>query len=115
MCGIAGVLNRSDPAPVERMMNAMLRRGPDDSGLYKDRHVVLGHRRLSILDLTSAGHQPMSRADGRIWIVYNGEIYNHVELRRDLEGRGHRFVSRSDTEVILALYEEFGTECVARL
>ena len=115
MCGIAGILGRPDRPAVERMAEAMWHRGPDDVGLYEDTRVVLGHRRLSVIDLSAAGHQPMSGADGRLWIVYNGEIYNFMELKRMLEGRGHVFRSRTDTEVILALYEEFGTECVARL
>src|SRR5206468_8139825 len=87
----------------------------DDSGVYEDELIALGHRRLSVLDLSSAGRQPMARADGRLRIAYNGEIYNYRELRRELEGRGHRFVSRTDTEVILALYEEAGVDCVSRL
>ena len=91
MCGIAGILGPPDRTAVERMMSAMTRRGPDDLGLYEDAQITLGHRRLSIIDLSAAGHQPMQRAGGRLWIVYNGEIYNHVELRRDLESRGHRF------------------------
>ena len=115
MCGISGVFGRPDRAAVERMMEAMVLRGPDDSGLYEDADAVLGMRRLSILDLSKAGHQPMSRANGKLWIVYNGEVYNFRELRRELEGRGHRFHSNTDTEVILALYEEMGTECVTRL
>jgi asparagine synthase (glutamine-hydrolysing) len=115
MCGIAGILGLPDKTAVERMMAAMVRRGPDDSGYYEDPRIALGHRRLSVIDLSQAGHQPMSRAEGRLWIVYNGEVYNFAALRRDLEGRGHHFVSRSDTEVILALYEEKGVECFAHL
>ncbi|PYT34255.1 MAG: asparagine synthase (glutamine-hydrolyzing) [Acidobacteria bacterium] len=115
MCGIAGILGHPDRDAVERMMEAMLSRGPDDGGIYQDDAVALGLRRLSILDLSSAGRQPMSRANDRLWIVYNGEIYNFRELRRELEGRGHQFESRTDTEVILALYEDMGAECVSRL
>ncbi len=115
MCGIAGILGTPDRDAVERMTAAMDSRGPDDVGSYADRWIALGHRRLSILDLSSAGHQPMSLADGKLWIVYNGEIYNFVELRRRLEARGRVFRSRSDTEVILALYEDMGTECVTLL
>jgi asparagine synthase (glutamine-hydrolysing) len=115
MCGISGLLGRPDRAAVERMMNSMVLRGPDDSGLYEDKDAVLGMRRLSVLDLSIAGHQPMSRAGGKLWIVHNGEVYNFRELRRGLEGRGHRFRSSTDTEVILALYEEMGAECVTRL
>ena len=115
MCGIAGIVGRPDRNAVQSMIDVMSRRGPDDSGIYEDPHVVLGHRRLSIIDLSTAGHQPMSRAGGRLWIVYNGEVYNFVDLRRELQGRGHHFLSQTDTEVILALYEEMGVECVARL
>lgn len=115
MCGIAGILGRPDRISVESMIEAMARRGPDDSGVYEDQHVVLGHRRLSVLDLTKAGHQPMSRASGRLWVVYNGEVYNFMALRRDLEARGHRFASATDTEVILALYEDQGIEGITRL
>ncbi|HKQ97115.1 MAG TPA: asparagine synthase (glutamine-hydrolyzing), partial [Candidatus Polarisedimenticolia bacterium] len=97
------------------MIDAMARRGPDDSGLYVDPGIALGHRRLAVIDVSPAGHQPMTRAGGRIVIVYNGEIYNFAELRRDLEARGHRFESRTDTEVIMALYEEYGVECLSRL
>jgi asparagine synthase (glutamine-hydrolysing) len=115
MCGIAGILGKPDRNAVQNMIDAMSRRGPDDSGLYEHPQVVLGHRRLSIIDLSAAGHQPMSRAGGLLWIVFNGEIYNFAALRQELKGRGHRFVSRTDTEVILALYEEMGVECVTRL
>src|SRR5262245_46881921 len=115
MCGIAGIIGRPDLEAVQAMTDAMSTRGPDDFGIHADSQVALGHRRLSILDLSMAGHQPMSRADGRLWIVYNGEIYNYKTLRRELEGRGHRFDSRTDTEVILALYEEMGVDCLARL
>ncbi len=83
--------------------------------LPEDARVCLGHRRLSILDVSPAGHQPMSRADGRFWVVFNGEIYNHPELRRELESLGHSFVSRSDTEVLLAAYAQWGEECLGRL
>jgi asparagine synthase (glutamine-hydrolysing) len=115
MCGLAGMLGRPDGEAMQRMLDAMARRGPDDCGVYQDARIVLGHRRLSIIDVTSAGHQPMSSAGGRLWIVYNGEIYNHAALREEMVRGGRRFVSRSDTEVILALYEEQGVDCVARL
>jgi asparagine synthase (glutamine-hydrolysing) len=95
-------------------------RGPNDGGLWDHRspdgsYIGLGSRRLSILDLSAGGHMPMSNEDGRIWITYNGEIYNFAELRRELEGKGHRFRSNTDTEVVLHLYEEMGQECVTRL
>jgi asparagine synthase (glutamine-hydrolysing) len=98
------------------MLAAIAHRGPDDSGINSlaDGAVVLGHRRLSILDLSPLGHQPMASADGRLWIVYNGEIYNFREVRRELEAKGARFVSDSDTEVVLAAYREWGLDSIAR-
>lgn len=122
MCGIAGIFNygsaaTDDRAVASRMRDAMVHRGPDDAGLYQspDRRVVLAHRRLSIVDLSRAGHQPMANEDGAIWITCNGEIYNHLEQRVPLTARGHVFASRSDTEVILHAYEESGPGCVSRL
>jgi asparagine synthase (glutamine-hydrolysing) len=128
MCGIAGqyrfagpadaVAAERDRALVQRMCDSIAHRGPDDSGLWQsaDGRVTLGHRRLSIVDLSAAGHQPMSNEDGTVWIAFNGEIYNHVELRRvhRLDER-HRFRSRTDTEVIVHLHEERGLECVREL
>ena len=95
----------------------MRHRGPDDQGEYYDAdgNVALGHTRLSIIDLTSAGHQPMSYSDGRLWIVFNGEVYNYREVKSVLEQKGHRFRSTSDTEVVLAAYAEWGTDAVQRL
>ncbi len=118
MCGIAGQVN-ADRRPVDgevvaRMGERLRHRGPDDHGIYVNGHVGLAHRRLSILDLSPAGHQPMSNEDGTIWIVFNGEIYNYRELRDGLQGR-HTFRSRTDTEVIIHLYEDYGPECVSRL
>lgn len=120
MCGIGGKLYFDPARPVERdileRMNAVLaHRGPDDAGIYCDGPVGLVHRRLSIIDLSPAGHQPMCNEDGTIWIVFNGEIYNFQSLRPDLLRRGHRFRSNSDTEVILHLYEEHGTDCLRLL
>ncbi len=117
MCGIAGVLGAADEAAVARMIEAMAHRGPDDVGVYVDREggVALGHRRLSIIDLSSAGHQPMSGAEGRHHIVYNGEVYNFAELRAELTAKGHRFRSNSDTEVLLAAYASRGALCLDRL
>lgn len=117
MCGIAGKYNFRDGSPVDpalirRMCDVMAYRGPDDSGVYTSGPVGLGHRRLSIIDLSDAGHQPMSSQDGSIWITFNGEIYNFLDLRKDLVKRGHRFKSDCDTEVIIALYQEYGEECV---
>jgi len=94
------------------MVNELLHRGPDNSGVWLGGKVGLGHTRLSIIDLSSAGNQPMSNEDGSIWVTYNGEVYNFQELRKNLESKGHRFKSRSDTEVIIHLYEEEGIECV---
>ena len=104
-----------DPAPVARMLATLHHRGPDDEGLYASGSAAFGFRRLSILDLSPAGHQPMSTPDGLVTIVFNGEIYNFLELRRDLELRGYVFRSRSDTEVLLNAYLEWGTGCVERL
>ena len=122
MCGIVGVFEYAGPGGLDqglliRMRDSMTHRGPDDAGVYvtSDGRLGLGHRRLAILDLSSAGHQPMSTPDGRYWVVYNGEIYNFIELRSNLELRGHRFRSRSDTEVLLALYAEEGPKMLHRL
>jgi asparagine synthase (glutamine-hydrolysing) len=122
MCGIAGILAFSDQfaldeATVARMTDSLRHRGPDDAGtlVRRDERVALGHRRLSIIDLSSAGHQPMSNEDGTVWITYNGEVYNHAELRAGLEARGHRYRSLTDTETIVHLYEEHGAGCVERL
>jgi asparagine synthase (glutamine-hydrolysing) len=119
MCGILAVLNR-DSSPVDRgllvrMRDAMHHRGPDDAGLHLDGPVGLAHRRLSIVDLSPAGHQPMANEDGTLWLVFNGEIYNYVELTQELKRRGHGFRSHTDSEVILHLYEEEGERCVERL
>jgi asparagine synthase (glutamine-hydrolysing) len=123
MCGIVGVYNYGNaglPLQAEtivRMRDTMAHRGPDDAGVHvtPDGRLGLGHRRLSILDLSSLGHQPMASPDGRYWIVFNGEIYNFRELRKDLEAKGHSFRSQSDTEVLLALYAESGPEMLHRL
>ena len=119
MCGIVGTLNLTTDRPIEgatlRQMLAMIRhRGPDQFGVYLDERIGMGSARLSIVDL-SAGQQPIANEDGSVWIVFNGEIFNHVELRRALEARGHRFVTRTDTEVILHLYEDLGPACLAHL
>src|SRR5438270_6358965 len=113
MCGIAGVFEFgrgaiADARLLERMTQLIAHRWPDDSGLVLRGSVGLGHRRLSIIVLSSAGHQPMASEDGAVWITYNGECYNYAELARFLRGRGHRFRSTSDTEVLLHLYLEQG-------
>jgi len=96
------------------MADTLYHRGPDDEGFYVSGPVGLGFRRLSIIDLAS-GHQPLSNEDGTVWIVFNGEIYNYQELREYLLTRGHIFSTRTDTEVIVHLYEELGPSCVERL
>jgi asparagine synthase (glutamine-hydrolysing) len=118
MCGILGIVGREgQPLERERFLRSrdtMTHRGPDDGGLYVDGPVMLGHRRLSIIDL-GGGHQPMSAAEGAVWIVFNGEIYNFRELRAELAGKGHAFKTTSDTEVILQLYLEAGVSGFERL
>lgn len=119
MCGICGIVafdpdRTIEPRIVKSMADSMLHRGPDDDGLYASGQAALGHRRLSIIDLTS-GRQPICNEDGTVWIVFNGEIYNFKELRRELVARGHGFQTNSDTEVIVHLYEEYGPGCVSRL
>jgi len=120
MCGICGIYHLEQERPVNEtrlksMARAMQHRGPDDEGFYQDGKVGLGHQRLSIIDTSPLGRQPMTSEDERLWIVCNGEIYNYLELRQQLVGRGHHFCSHSDTEVILHLYEEEGPACVHRL
>jgi asparagine synthase (glutamine-hydrolysing) len=115
MCGIAGIFN-VDGQPVghrqvQAMTRALAHRGPDGEGVYLNGVLGLGHRRLAILDLTEAGYQPMSYGDGRYWITYNGEVYNFVELRRELESLGYIFRTETDTEVILASYDRWGPDC----
>jgi asparagine synthase (glutamine-hydrolysing) len=119
MCGIVGLVH-AHGAPVARedviaMRDRLTHRGPDDAGLRVVGPVGFGSRRLSIFDLTPAGNQPMVTDDGRLWIVFNGAIYNHVELAAELRSMGHRFVSRSDTEVLLHMYAQYGKTCVHRL
>src|SRR5438093_9982408 len=119
MCAIVGIVKldpreRVDNAPLKRMRDILVHRGPDGAGLWSEGPVGLGHRRLAIVDV-AGGHQPMTNEDRTVWIVFNGEIYNHAEIRRELEARGHRYRTRSDTETILHLYEEEGERCVERL
>ena len=118
MCGIAGIV-RSDGRPIDEselrdMCRVMVHRGPDDEGVHLGEGIGLAMRRLSIIDLHS-GHQPVANEDQSVWVVFNGEIYNYRQLRKELEGRGHRFRTSSDTETIVHLYEEFGTRAVERL
>lgn len=119
MCGIVGTLNLRPSYPIQeatlRQMLAMIRhRGPDQFGIYLDKQVGLGSARLSIIDL-STGQQPITNEDQTLWIVFNGEIFNYVELRPELEARGHHFTTNTDTEVILHLYEDLGPDCLTRL
>src|ERR671918_743056 len=118
MCGITGIVAGGRPPfgePVRpaTMRDVLIHRGPDGAGLHADDHAAIAHRRLSIVDL-AGGHQPLSNEDGRIWVTYNGEIYNHADVRRQLEAAGHRYKTRSDTETIVHAYEEWGDECVHR-
>lgn len=119
MCGICGKLNRDLEAPVspsllKSMADSIIHRGPDDAGYYASGPVGLSFRRLSIIDL-STGHQPLTNEDGTVWIVFNGEIYNYQSLREQLISKGHTFKTRTDTEVIVHLYEELGERCVEQL
>lgn len=114
MCGIAGYSGTEIPELMPRMMDKMRHRGPDDEGEYKDGRVHLGMVRLSIIDL-GGGHQPISNEDGTVWTIFNGEIYNYIELRSELEEKGHRFKTNSDTETIVHAYEEYGTAFAHKL
>jgi asparagine synthase (glutamine-hydrolysing) len=122
MCGICGIVGTRDGFAVdEELVRAMRERlhhrGPDDGGSWHspEQRVALGHRRLSIIDLSPAGHQPMSNEDGTVWVTFGGEIYNHLDLRPELEANGHVYRSQTDTETIVHLYEEEGPRCVERL
>lgn len=119
MCGICGIFNTDRARRVERdtlaeMNQRIVHRGPDDEGFFVESNVGLAMRRLSIIDIRT-GHQPITNEDENVWIVYNGELYNHQELRKDLEARGHRYRTKSDTETIVHLYEEYGRDCVKYL
>lgn len=118
MCGICGVINfkggEVSPVLLRKMTDSIAHRGPDGEGWYRDKNVGLGHRRLAILDLSAAGHQPMITRDGRFALSYNGEIYNHAEIRAELEALGHRFRSNTDSEVVLLAWAQWGKQCVNR-
>src|SRR5919201_6124676 len=118
MCGIAGIWNRGgrpvDPLMLERMTAVLRHRGPDGAGSYVQGEIGLAHRRLSILDLTDEAAQPMGTPDGRLWLNYNGEIHNYLELRRELESSGAIFRSQGDTEVVLWAYRIWGHDCFER-
>ena len=119
MCGIAGILQTKNQGSINetlvtRMISVLRHRGPDESGMYLDPFIGLGHTRLSIIGL-EGGAQPLSNEDGSLWIVYNGETFNYVELRNELISKGHRFSTTTDTEVVLHLYEEFGPQFLQKL
>lgn len=118
MCGFVGYLTDASQKDLRNkdwiasQMNRMIvHRGPDDEGYFKDDHIAMGFRRLSIIDLDS-GHQPLSYANERFWLTFNGEIYNYLELRKDLKAEGYEFKTQSDSEVILAAYAKYGVKCV---
>ena len=119
MCGICGIFNpdrrrQVDREVLARMNGQIVHRGPDDAGFFVEDNVGLAMRRLSIIDLKT-GHQPISNETGELWIVYNGELYNHAELRQQLQARGHQYRTNSDTETVIHLFEEYGPDCVTRL
>ncbi|MCK5098212.1 MAG: asparagine synthetase B, partial [Desulfobacteraceae bacterium] len=119
MCGIAGILNLSSKDCVSedvilRMVSILNHRGPEESGVYFDQNIHMGHSRLSIIGLEK-GTQPITNQDGSLCIIYNGEVFNYIELRSMLEKKGHKFTTQTDTEVILHLYEEKGTACLSEL
>lgn len=123
MCGICGFISYKqggiEESALRMMCAAMRHRGPDDEGVYINNNITpsvgLGHRRLSIIDLSSEGHQPMPNEDKTAWIIFNGEIYNYLDLRSELEGKGHHFRSHTDTETVIHLYEEYGRDCLKYL
>src|ERR1022692_387660 len=119
MCGICGQFNISgqpvERPVIERMTASISHRGPDSNGVFVRGRIGLGHQRLSIIDLSQAGGQPMQSLGGDKWIVFNGEIYNYAALKRALELEGERFVSSSDTEVLLKLYERYGSACLDKV
>jgi asparagine synthase (glutamine-hydrolysing) len=116
MCGITGYYNRNGLSrdavrKTKQMLSVLTHRGPDGSGIYRDKNSVLGHNRLSIID-PEGGVQPMSNEDDTLWITFNGEVFNYPELRAELTAKGHKFKTNSDTEVILHLYEDKKEDCV---
>lgn len=115
MCGISGIINKNslkvEQNEIQKINDLISHRGPDDEGFYFEKNFAFGHRRLSILDLSSDGHQPMYYLD-RYVITYNGEVYNYLEIKDELMKDGYRFTSHTDTEVILASYDKWGEDCV---
>lgn len=118
MCGIVGIYNlRQNPVDsflLQKMTDTLHHRGPDDGAIYINKNVGLGHKRLSVIDVSPAGRQPMTNEDKTLWVVFNGEIYNFQEIKKDLERRGHKFSSKTDSEVILHSFEEWGHQCVKK-
>src|SRR5690348_16884343 len=117
VCGIVGLIDsraQVDPRAISAAAQTLYKRGPDDCGVWTSDNVGLGHRRLAIIDLTSSGHQPMRSADGRYVLVFNGEIYNFMEIRRQLASDDLHWRSSSDSEVILAAYAKWGPQCLQR-
>ena len=115
MCGICGIWGKSEDRILDAMVASMHHRGPDDRGFFREDGIALGMTRLAILDISPAGHQPMSTPDGTIWIVYNGETYNYRQERDILMKKGYTFHSGSDTEVVLRMYEAYGDDFVKRM
>src|SRR5687768_13893354 len=118
MCGITGIFNVNgepvSPVLLRKMTDAIAHRGPDGEGFFNDGFIGFGHRRLAIIDLSSAGHQPMISRDQQVVVIYNGEIYNFQELRAELASLGHTFRSKTDSEVVLNAWVEWGPDCVTR-
>src|SRR5690349_19136290 len=114
MCGIAGYWGSGDESILNKMIDTLSHRGPDDKGVYVNNKIGLAQSRLSIIDLSPAGHQPMSNEDGTVWIIFNGEIYNFQDLKKDLLQK-HIFKSNTDTEVIIHLYEEIGEKVFEKI
>src|SRR5262245_3725532 len=120
MCGIAGLISTTPAARLRAMLDCIEHRGRDDEGIWTSpaideagRQIGFGHRRLSIIDTSSAGHQPMLSADGRFVVILNGEIYNYRELRAELAAKGHRFSTQTDTEILIAAWAEWQEDCLA--
>ena len=115
MCGICGIWGKNRKEDLERMVASIRHRGPDDHGIYRDDRVALGVTRLAVVDVSLAGHQPMQNPDGKVWIAYNGEVYNFQRERKILEAKGYQFLSSSDTEVVLRMYEYYGDDFLLKL
>src|SRR5438034_141851 len=117
MCGIAGIIgveSEQEQSSIVQMLDCISYRGPDDRGIFAEGRTILGHVRLSIIDTTNAGHQPMESHDKKYVVIFNGEIFNYIELREELIRLGSKFTSKSDTEVILEAYRHWGHTCVTR-